>query len=215
VVSLATATEIFTKTQISSVVVKHLQDHYQAKNAMVVFMYCNYKDQARQTIPELVASLLKQVLQVQPQTSENIKSFYKHHFFQGSRPNCSELREAFQSEIGTSTVFLVVDALDECLERDQEILILELKSLASDLHLMVTSRPLPLIEQLFQGAIHLEIRATDDDVQKYIRSRILRERRLKVHVAKDKELQNNVEDKVMANVRGMYGLLCFSLKIGC
>ena len=114
-------------------------------------------------------------------------------------------------EIGTSTVFLVVDALDECLERDQEILIQELQSLAGDLHLMVTSRPLPLIEAVFQDAIHLEVRATDDDVRKYIRSRILRERRLKVHVAKDKELQKNVEDKVMANVRGMYALLYFNL----
>ena len=191
--------------------VKHLQDHCRANNAIVVFIYCNYKDQARQTIPELVASLLKQVLQVQHQTSDNMKSFYKHHSSQGSRPNCKELRKAFQSEIGTSTVFLVVDALDECLERDQEILIQELQSLAGDLHLMVTSRPLPLIEAVFQDAIHLEIRATDDDVRKYIRSRILRERRLKVHVAKDKELQKNVEDKVMANVRGMYALLYFNL----
>ena len=140
-----------------------------------------------------------------------MKSFYKHHSSQDSRPNCKELRRAFQSEIGTSTVFLVVDALDECLEHDQEILIQELQSLAGDLHLMVTSRPLPLIEAVFQDAIHLEVRATDDDVRKYIRSRILRERRLKVHVAKDKELQKNVEDKVMANVRGMYALLYFNL----
>ena len=107
------------------------------------------KDQARQTIPELVASLLKQVIQDQSQISDKIKSFYKHHKIQGSHPNCEELKKAFQSEIGTSTVFVVVDALDECPECDQELLISELQSLASTLHLMVTSRPLPLIEQLF------------------------------------------------------------------
>ena len=194
-----------------SIVAKHLQYRFRANSAFVLCIYCNYKDQARQTIPELVASLLKQVIQDQPQISDKIKSFYKHHKIQGGHPNCEELKKAFQSEIGTSTVFVVVDALDECPERDQELLILELQSLASTLWLMVTSRPLPLIEQLFQDAIHLEIRATDDDVQKYIRSRILRERRLKVHVQRDKELQETIEHKVVANVKGMYGSLGSSL----
>lgn len=191
--------------------VKHLQDSFRVKNVVVVCIYCNYKDQTRQMIPQLVASLLKQVIQDRPRASDEIKSFYKDHIVQGSRPNCEELRKAFQSEIGNSTVFLVVDALDEYPERDQELLLLELQSLASTLKLMVTSRPLPLIERLFQDAIHLEIRATHDDVQKYIRSRILHERRLKIHVERDRGLQESILYKVTTNVRGMYGFLSSSL----
>lgn len=191
----------------SSVVVKYLRDRFVDKSVVIVVMYCNHREQAKQRVRELIASLLKQVIQDQPQISHNIKFFYENHKVRGTSPTSEELRKAFQSEIGTSRVFVVVDALDECLERDQENLIRELQLLATTIHLMVTSRPLPLIKQIFQGAAHLEIRATDDDVRKYIEDRILRERRLALHVDKDQTLQECIVNKVIANVQGMYVFL--------
>lgn len=161
-----------------------------------------------QTVLELIASLLKQVVQDRPQTSDNIKSYYKHHKQQGARPKCDEFKKAFQTEIGTSRVFSVVDALDGYLERDQEYLITELQSLARTVHLMVTSRPLPLIKLLFRHATHLEVHATDDDVRNYIGDRILRERRLALHVNKNRSLQERIVSKMIANVKGMYVFSC-------
>jgi hypothetical protein len=93
-------------------------------------------------------------------------------------PHTMSLGRFSKAEIGTSDIFIVVDALDECIERDQEYLITELQSLASTVHVMVTSRPLPSIEQLFHGATRLEIHATKDDVRKYIDGQISREHRL-------------------------------------
>jgi hypothetical protein len=85
---------------------------------VVVCIFCNYKEQAMQMDSELLTSNLKQIIQDQPMASENIKAFYKE--FQCNQPRClklADLADTLQLEINTvSKVFLVVDALDECLE---------------------------------------------------------------------------------------------------
>jgi hypothetical protein len=47
-------------------------------------------------------------------------------------------------------------------------LVQALRSLTGLINLMVTSRDLPSIEQHFREALRLHIRATDEDVEKYV-----------------------------------------------
>jgi hypothetical protein len=72
--------------------------------------------------------------------SENIKAFYKE--FQCNWPRClklTDLTDTLQSEFKTvSKVFLIVDALNECLETVEGGLIVKLGYLASTVHLLVT-----------------------------------------------------------------------------
>jgi hypothetical protein len=170
-----------------------------------VYCYCNYKEQKSQTVSVLIASLLKQLVQDHPTISDSVKSLYDRHFVRNTRPTPDEFTKALQSEIGRYTkVYIIVDALDEFLKHDQGYLITELQSLASNVSLMVTSRPLPLIEQQFQGARRLDILANDEDIRKYIESRIPRERRLVQHVKKDVTLLETMMDKIGTTARGMY-----------
>jgi len=184
-------------------VIDYLQNFFKGKDAAIVCIYCNYKEQTEQTVSELIASLLKQLVQDRPMTSDHVKSLYEQHVARGTRPTYDELRKVFQSEIGTSTVYVVVDALDECLERDQGHLMTELRSLGSAIHLMVTSRPLLSIEQLFQHATRLDIWANDADVRKYVEDRIGHEYRLLLHVNTDHALREIIVEKIAANVKGM------------
>jgi uncharacterized protein with ATP-grasp and redox domains len=118
-----------------------------------------------------MASILKQIIQNHPLASESIKAFCKEFRDKQRHPRLTNLIETLRSEIQTySKVFFVLDALDECLEDYQRGLIDELESISSTVYLMVTSRPLDLIKQQFQGACHLDINATDGDVWKYIDS---------------------------------------------
>ncbi|KIM82512.1 hypothetical protein PILCRDRAFT_70744, partial [Piloderma croceum F 1598] len=194
------------KTILASIVIDYLQNSLKGKDAAIVCIYCNYKEQTEQTVPEIIASLLKQLVQDRPMTSDNVKSLHEQHVGRGTRPTYEELKKAFQSEVGTSNVYIVVDALDECLERDQGYLITELRSLGSAIHLMVTSRPLLSIEQLFQHATRLDILANDTDVRKYIEDRIAHEYRLVLHVNTDQALREIIIEKIAANVKGMYVL---------
>jgi hypothetical protein len=162
----------------------------------VAVIYCNYKEQVAQTANNLVASLLKQLVQDSRVASENIKSFYQHHRAAEIRPTLDELTQALGSEVRLhSKVFIVIDALDECSEYDgtRASLVEALLSLAGTVNLMLTSRDLPSIGQQFQGARRLDIHAHDHDVQKYIEGRIMRVPRQHLVVLKETIVSGIVE----------------------
>jgi hypothetical protein len=140
----------------------------------VLCIYCNYKEQIAQTVSNLIASLLRQLVQDRSVISDDIKMFYERHQYRGTSPTLDEYTHVFNSEIGTySKVFIVVDALDECPDDGTRAHLLEeLQSLSGIVNLLVTSRELSSIAQHFEGTNRLNIRATDQDVRKYIEARI-------------------------------------------
>lgn len=95
--------------------------------------------------------------------SDKVKKWYKNlHDFRNARPKFPDLIAVLRSEIGTySKVYIVVDALDECLECDQANVLKTLRSPA-DVNL-VMSRPLLSMEQEFQGVGRLDISANSSD----------------------------------------------------
>jgi hypothetical protein len=186
-------------------VIAHIQAVFTGVDVAISCIYCDYKNQADQSVSGLIAGLLKQFVQHRPSISDHVKSLYKHHFVHNTRPTPKEVIQALRSEIGPySKVFIVVDALDECLEGNQRDLITELGSLGSNVNLLVTSRPLPLIQLLFQQAKCLNIYANDDDVRKYIQGRIPREHRLSRIVGTDRALKESMVNKIASNIAGMY-----------
>ena len=86
----------------------------------------------------------------------------------------------------------------------REDFITTLQSLAQNVHLLVTARPLPSIDQQFQGVNRLEILENIDDVRKYIQDRIHREWRLARLVKNDWDLQESIANGVVAKASGMY-----------
>lgn len=160
---------------------------------------------------ELVASILKQIIQNQPLASESIKAFCEEYFDKQRYLRLTHLINVLQS--GTrrySKVFFVIDALDECSEDYQGRLIAELESISSTVYLMVTSRPLDLVNQQFQGACQLDINAAGGDVWKYIDSSLrirlgqTKNEILQAQLAWDNHgLQDSIMEKIVANSRGM------------
>jgi hypothetical protein len=160
--------------------VEYLQKLYKDTDVAVAFIYCNYKEQVAQTARNLVASLLKQLVQNSRVTSDNIKSFYRDHQDAETHPTLDEFTKALRSELRLySRAFIIVDALDECPEHDEirgetrADLVEALRTLDT-VNLMLTSRDMHSIAQQFHGTPRLEIRAHDHDVQKYIEGRITR-----------------------------------------
>jgi ATP/maltotriose-dependent transcriptional regulator MalT len=181
--------------------VEHLETMFEDDDRVAVAcIYCNYKEQAEQTVANLVASLLKQLIQGSHANFDKVHSLYARHRKRNSRPSLEELSRALESEIRTySKVFVVVDALDECREDDETRAKLQnlLQSLPSNVNLMVTSRFLPLMAGNVPGAEILLIRATDEDVKTYIESRIALAPR---HI---KNLRETIVSKLIENFDGM------------
>lgn len=179
----------------------HLQTIFGENDRVaIVVMYCNYKEQAEQTVSTLVASLLKQMVQDRRAISNDVKTFYERHRRQSTRPTPDQITNALKSEILTySRVFVVVDALDECREDDgtRARLLKVLRSLGGIVNLLITSRNLPSIARDFRGTKCLYIRAKDDDIRKYVEGRVSLAPR---HLEK---LQETIVNRIIDNAKGM------------
>jgi hypothetical protein len=171
---------------------------FKDSDVAVTCIYCNYKEQAVQTVSNLVSSLLKQMVQGRNSLSDNIKSFYTHHQDHDTHPTLNEYLKALGSEIGMySKVFIVVDALDESTE-DRAKLLRALRTLPGTVNLMFTSRELSSIARQLHGTQRLNIRAHDQDLRTYVQGRIacLPRRHLI-------DLQGIVQEKIIEVAGGM------------
>jgi len=103
-----------------SIVMNHLQTLSEENDSLATtFIFCNHKEQVKQMVSNLIASLLRQIVQGRRAISDDVKSFFEHHRRQTSRPTPDQLTDVLISEIHMrSKVFIVVDALDECREDD-------------------------------------------------------------------------------------------------
>jgi len=102
------------KTFIVSITINHLQESYCLEDTAVVFIYLDYK--AEHSAAQLTAALLKQ-LACQFLTTHSM-NFLLEHKKTGSYPKGDELWGIFKSEVEKYLrVFIVVDALDECSEK--------------------------------------------------------------------------------------------------
>ncbi|MCJ1465337.1 hypothetical protein MMC07_003955 [Pseudocyphellaria aurata] len=118
----------------------------------------------------LLAAILKQLLQAQPSIAEPVDRLYKQHADRGTKPSLEEIFFALQSVVVKySSVYVVVDALDECSTRDgtRGLFLAKLRDLQSTEHLRImdTSRFIPDIEHEFSAALKLEDMVQEEIMQ--------------------------------------------------
>lgn len=186
--------------------VDHLQTLFRDQDVAVACIFFNYQERIEQTARNVIASLLKQLIQKQSKASVDVKSLYNKHIKKNTRPELGELVKALQSDIKSySKVFIIADALDECPEDNsvRQHILAELRSLTAALNLMFTSRYLTAIEREFQVARRLDIQADDDDIRQYIRGRISGEHRLARHIRGDLALRDDIINTIVDKARGM------------
>jgi Cdc6-like AAA superfamily ATPase len=197
------------KTMMSSIVVENLWNNVDPHiKCAVAYAYCSYKRQHEQTLVNLLATLLRQLLQEQPNLPTAFQSLYQRHFHKNTRPSVEELRILLHSVTEAySKVSIVVDALDECTNDDRtrdsllsELFLLQSRSRAT-VSLFFTTRFIPEILDQFKYCVRRVIRASDHDINKYLDSHISR---LTPCVARKNDLQDEIKTKIIEAVDGMY-----------
>lgn len=193
---------------MASIVIDHLCTKYRNDSSIgIAHWYCNFRQQDEQKPIDLFSSLLKQFVQGLQSIPETVKSLYERHKRQQTRPLLGEvLNELRLLTDSYSKLFIVIDALDECISSDgcRQIYISELIKLQTDigLNLFVTSRFIPEIESVFaKTGISLEIRATDEDVGAYLDGHMSR---LPSFVKSNLDLQREVKTGIIEAVSGVY-----------
>jgi Cdc6-like AAA superfamily ATPase len=178
------------KTMIASIAVDHLCTRLLNDDSVgVAYLYCNFNRREEQKPTDLLLSLLKQLLQERTSAPEGAKSLYERHERKRTRPSFDEISKVLHSIITEySRVFIIIDALDEYQAK-------------TGLSLFATSRFIPEITKAFEGSIKLEVRASDEDVQRYLDGHMSE---LPLCVSRSPSLQEQIKTGIIKTVDGMY-----------
>jgi Cdc6-like AAA superfamily ATPase len=195
------------KTILTSIIVDYLERRFENDHSVrIAYLYCDFRRQQERSPSDLLASLLKQLVQERPSMPENVKSLYEHHKDKRIRPSSDEIVKVLHSTIRLySRVFIIIDALDEChVSNGRNKLLSEAFGLQihAQVNLFETSRFVPEITSQFEGSISKEIRADDDDVLRYVDGRM--PQLLRPQISKYPDFRNNIRTEVVQAVDGMY-----------
>ena len=195
------------KTILTSIVVNELTARFFNDPTIgITYVYCNFRRQDEQKIDDLLASLLKQLAESRLSLPAAVKELYNRHETKRTRPSLREVSDALQAVIALySRVFIIVDALDECQVFDgcRQRFLSEVFSLQANhrANLFATSRFIPDITTKFQEYISLEIRASKEDIGRYLEAHM---RHLSPFDDWNRQLQDEIKVAIADAVDGMY-----------
>jgi Cdc6-like AAA superfamily ATPase len=197
------------KTILASIVVDDLISRFYKNSTIgIAYVYCNFNQQETQRVGDLLASLLKQLAESQPSLPESMKDLYNHYKAKRTRPLLDEILRVLESVAAIySRVFFIIDALDKCQASDgcrarflSEIFSLQIRHGAN---IFATSRFIPEIIDQFKGSRLLEIRASTDDVERYLEGRI---GQLPFFVQQNQRLREEIKTGISEAADGMFVL---------
>ncbi|KAJ0413510.1 hypothetical protein BJY00DRAFT_319712 [Aspergillus carlsbadensis] len=197
------------KTRLMSIVIDTLDHEPTAKNTIHTYIYCNYARREEQTPATLLSSILLQVLQRSDDQAlpADVLSLYESHKKYGTRPTSKELTGLLSKLTSPyDTVFIVIDALDECSESDDETIrfVSTVRSIGPNVVLLCSSRFSTTFETYFASTKKVEILARDEDITMFLDSQINQQMRLSKHVRSDPALRQEIIEFITGECQGMF-----------
>ncbi|KAL9082847.1 MAG: hypothetical protein Q9159_006137 [Coniocarpon cinnabarinum] len=195
------------KTMMAAVTVEYLIEQAESdRDIGVAYLFCSYKAQIDQTTRNLCAAMLRQLVKRRPDLGAPAVDLYNRNSQRGSKPSLDELMQAIKSICSScSTTYIVIDALDEWspTSSKQSHLISTMQDLQDrgNVRVLCTSRFLPAVEQFFQSDSRLEVRASEQDIRRYIAGQISQ---LPSRIRSDEEIQKDLQDKIIKAADGMF-----------
>lgn len=197
------------KTILTSSVINYLKHDFQSDEVGLAYFYCDYKDPMKQDPAVVLRTLLAQLSSQNIAVFQHVQSFFKEQYKENPNPPSLDLvRSNFEPFLRTSfrKVYVVIDALDECLDR--ECILGALAAIAESIEhvkIFVSSREELTIHEQFKDYPNLKIRPkhVSADIESYVdaslRSRIA-SKKLKV---KDENLRQEILETLRLKAEGM------------
>ena len=173
--------------------------------ASVAFFYCDFRENEKRNLRGLLSSILVQLCHQSDSYNQILSGFYSEHANGSRHPSDDGLTQCLKDILdvpGQAPVFLIVDGLDECshtsaIPSPRENILTLLEDLIdlkfSMLRICVTSRPeidiMVALEPLAFRSISLHDESGQmEDIEKYIRSVVNTDLKMRRWTAADKEL---------------------------
>lgn len=200
------------KTILSSTIIKSTVEYCQSRaSSVVLYFYFDFNDVEKQRNEKMIRSLIVQLFSQCAGISQALESLYSSCMNGERQPTYEILLQTLRQMLaGFEQIYLVIDALDECKERDE--LITSIEELTSwkdlNLHILATSRQEKDIAESIKSISDDEQRIcihstlVNADIRAYIQTRLQTDRDLKRWRNKP-EVQQEIEDMLMKRVDGM------------
>ena len=194
----------------SSAIIEDIQNKQKTRSALVAYYYFDYKDSSKRDIRGLLASLVSQLGGDSVRCWGVLHRLYtqcRHGFDQPSNAALANCLENMLKLPGQVPIFIILDALDECPDttetpspREKVLKFLDdlVGSEHANLFICVTSRPEQDIQSVFNPltspsrrvSLHDEA-GQREDINKYLRSFVQKDRAMRKWKEEDKELVIN------------------------
>jgi hypothetical protein len=185
--------------------------------AILTFFYCDFREERKRDLRGLLSSLLVQLSRQSDSYCEVLSKFFSNHDNGSQHASDAALVRCLKDIMESPRrhpVYLIVDALDECLNPPVKLpplkkvldLLAELiDSKIPNLHICVTSRPeadiIDVLHSLTSHSISLQDEGRQrDDIDDYIKSVVNNDRGMRRWKLQDKQ---HVIDVLTKNANGM------------
>lgn len=197
------------KTVLSATVVENLLQ--EGPNIAAAYYYFDFNEAAKQDHNKMLRSLVLQLFSKHGSIPEPLASLFKS-CQDGAKPSqTQDLEKLFKAFIESSEkTFIVLDALDECEDR-QELLDFIETAIAwglENLNVIVTSRKLKEFDDFFgdqlQGKNRLSIQnqRVDVDIHSFVHGKLQNDRRFR-RWQRHPKVQEEIETRLMEKSGGM------------
>lgn len=196
-----------------SIIINHLQTGYSLNNNIAcIYVYFDYKKQKTQTLLGLLSTLLVQLLRSRTGFCDKVKEIHAAYEQKKHYPTTDNYIDMLKCQMQSfSRVYIIVDALDECLDdfkyRTLSYFLDACQKLPHNAHILFTSRPGTDLPERINSSCKLEIVANSGDMKQYLQKSInshpgLREI-IRTEQKTDSQFQTRVLDTVVSRSRGM------------
>lgn len=201
------------KTILSSTIIEHLK---KTLPHQPLYFYFDFNDTSKQALDSMVRSLISQLYYKREDTQKSLDSLFSSCEDGRRQPTCESLCKSLLDMIKQAKeVWIVLDALDECMTRrgpPTEGLLSWIRGLLDseerNVHLVVTSRPEHDIESELrelpqnQNIVPLESDLVTDDIRAYVGKRVRKGKGFMRWQTRP-SIQQEIESGLMEKANGM------------
>lgn len=201
------------KTILSSTIIDYVEKTY--PDQLLLYFYFDFNDSSKQTLGNVVLSLIFQLYSKCKDTQGLLESFISACEVTQKTPTPAKLCEVFFQMIAqTKEVYIILDALDECVTRKGPEGLLSwiqrlLRWKEKNVHLLVTSRPehdivleLRNLTQGDENMVNLKSDLINNDIRSYIHNRVREDNGLTRWKSRP-DVLDEVEMRLMEKANGM------------
>ncbi|KAL3441180.1 hypothetical protein BJX65DRAFT_314065 [Aspergillus insuetus] len=197
------------KKVLSSVVVDFLETDLPASDISFAFVYCDYTLSQAQSVEYFLRAIARQIVELRHSIPASVLELYQRHRGKRTAATEDEYSKLLESLSQDSTeTYVIVDALDECINSQGGLfwteLLRRLTSSIANPRLLCASRRIEDPSKIFESAIRVEIRASQDDIVTYITKRIASNDTLSAFCDRDLKLRQDIVDEIASKTDGMF-----------